>query len=148
MKNSKNKHRPGRKLALKLEKTCSRLNKKASDCSEKSSVSGLNKSIELMIIELHHSILTQCIEQYPWFDDFQEAGLAEVRFVEMFSDAISYAPRYFKVIKGPRKLHEKILLGKWLRYQRFYNQAFFTFREIGKPALGVSPPFGKTLQAA
>ena len=71
-----------------------------------------------------------------------------VELLEEILPDVAFTQHSFNVMKVLSHVHEKIILGKGLRYQAFYNQAFFTFRKIGKPALGVSPPLEETLQAA
>lgn len=68
--------------------------------------------------------------------------------MELEQSTVVNVPHTYVLIKALRRLHEKNWLAQWLRYQAFYNQAYFTFTKIGKPALGVSPPEENTLQAA
>lgn len=147
MKNTKNKHRLRRRLELKLKRSGKSRLRKHFWFYKQSTYNGLGESVEVVIFELDHALMKQKVEQDPWYNTLLMPGMANVAFVEILPD-VAFTQHSFNVMKVLSHVHEKIILGKGLRYQVFYNQAFFTFRKIGKPALGVSPPLEETLQAA
>lgn len=65
-------------------------------------------------------------------------------YVDLAAEVVvSQGSRPQHVLRIVSRLHGIISLAKWLKYALFFNQAMFSFRELGKPSQGVSPPWVK-----
>ena len=148
MKNSKNKHRLRRRLAIKLRKSGNKRCKRYFWSNKRNYSNRLAKSVEVVIFELDPLQMKQQLEQDPWYNTLSEPGFLDFQFVVELPASVVYQERSFVLLDARSHVQTKILLGKWLRYAQFYHQAYFTFTKIGKPAQGVSPPEEQTLQAA
>jgi hypothetical protein len=94
------------------------------------------------------ALLHKMMEDEQYMKLHSEQAFVEVEEDELQTALYYTCDRQFDVLSARRHAHQKILLGKWLKYGLFYNLAWFSFRDLGKPSQGVSPPFDETLQAA
>ncbi|MBS4059840.1 MAG: hypothetical protein KG029_05535 [Bacteroidetes bacterium] len=104
--------------------------------------------IQVREISIDSLKLTQLLMEDDYYKALSERAFVQVAYIELNSQLHYSGSRQFDVLSARRHAHQKILLGKWLKYGLFYNLAWFTFRDLGKPSQGVSPPVDYTLQAA
>lgn len=104
--------------------------------------------IQVREISIDSLKLTQLLMEDDYYKALSERAFVQVAYIELNSQLHYSGSRQFDVLSARRHAHQKILLGKWLNYGLFYNLAWFTFRDLGKPSQGVSPPVDYTLQAA
>lgn len=112
------------------------------------SAEDVQQQIYFREISIDSSLLEQRLMEDDFYKALSESAFVQVAYIELNSQLHYSGSRQFDVLSARRHAHQKILLGKWLNYGLFYNLAWFTFRDLGKPSQGVSPPVDYTLQAA
>ena len=95
----------------------------------------LNFGMELMKLWL-------ALKQNQWLNNLFPEGEPCMVYVDLAAEVVvSQGSRPQHVLRIVSRLHGIISLAKWLKYALFFNQAMFSFRELGKPSQGVSPPW-------
>jgi hypothetical protein len=135
-----------RARAERLKQNQNRIMLIKSNLSE--SAEEVQQQIYFREISIDSSLLEQRLMEDDFYKALSESAFVQVAYIELNSPLHYSGSRQFDVLSARRHAHQKILLGKWLKYGLFYNLAWFTFRDLGKPSQGVSPPVRFTFQAA
>ena len=142
MKNSKNKKRFKRSFLHRASKPVGWfISRLAMRQTEREAVDVPVEPTEILLLGMDLTQFWLAVKQSQWLNNLFPEGEPCMVYVDLAAEVVeSQRSHPQHVLRIVSRLHGIIQLAKWLKYALFFNQAMFSFRELGKPSQGVSPP--------